>query len=590
MQPSEEEEEKETIKMRSETSNIKDLPELHRMGHTCANLNGELLFFWGGSDYKCRAHVSTQNTHLWIYETLTGYWRRKSCTGECPPNLSGSTSSLIGQKMYIFGGFSSLHDDWLNSLYCLDLQTFTWKDLGARADAKPSKPIRSDKCVSWSYEGRLYVFGGYGWSQTEHLLQLLDKQKDLHLMPDQRWPKLGWNNQLVEFDPRDNTWRWPSYSGQCPSARAAHSGALVGTKYYLFGGRDSRERLNDLYTFDMLTHQWNQVTIISTCPSVDQPIRHLLEGADVVVVEQELGADEVMFEVEEDSLIQEDDRQLLQESPHSSNGAARLTEQKVGGRASTYGSDDEECDSDELDYPADYPHPSHMLERWSLSSTQSATSSSTHHHMDNIDCSQTQTHTQSLNNNNNDQTPNYANQIGDTNAQDDLQRDVAEQRIGENNALDTDLIPAGRSFSSFTQISPDLIMLYGGVNSQDKNLVDCWVFNIRLERWTKLDLKINQARMWHTGSRTKNNEVVVVGGSCSEKLDEFCSDVTTLSLEPKSLKKLSLDSVVRNIRLRSIHKVKGLPSNICKLIRLRKQAMALTMRGSHNRTHAAVSQ
>lgn len=564
--------------MRVETSSIKELPDMHRMGHTCANLNGELFFVLGGTDDSVAYQVPARNNHLWIYETLTGYCRHRNCSGECPPQLSATSSALINQKMYIFGGHSTALDNWLNSLYCLDLETFVWQDLGSQAKCEPTKPIRSDKCVSWSHHGRFYVFGGYGWSQVEHLIQLLDKQRDLQLTPDSRWPKFGWNNQLVEYNPSDNTWRWPSYSGKCPSARAAHSGALMGDKYFLFGGRDSRERLNDLYTLDMNTFEWSQITIVSD-PSgqrrLERPIRHLLEPADPEELDDG-GNQDVMDELRRDAMSVEED---LTPSP----SGVQETSNRVDLQDPAEFDYDEDEDVDSDDYTIEYPHPSHLLERWSLASSQAASCSN---NLDNGSYLQPDSGLEEIRDRS---TSNAEEQNQDETDQNNAEQPAVQQLTDQADppagTANTTPIPVGRSFSSFTPISDCEIMLYGGVSSQDENLADCWLFNTKRLCWSQLDLKTKHPRLWHTGARTKNNEVVIIGGSSSDKVDEFCSDVITISMEPKSLKRLALDSVSKSIRMCSIDRMDKLPTTICKLIKLRKRAMALSMK-RFNRTPA----
>jgi N-acetylneuraminic acid mutarotase len=447
-------------------SSVAELPDLHLMGHTCANLNGDLIFVWGGTNDSV-AFSSQPNTDLWIYETLTGYWRHRKCSGDCPPYLSSCSSALIGQKMYIFGGHCTAQDNWLNCLYCLDLDTFVWRDLGSQARAEPTKPIRSDKNVAWSYNNKMYVFGGYGWSQVEHYLELTDCQADLQLVPDIRWPKFGWNNQLVEYDPADGTWRWPSYKGKCPSARAAHSGALMGDKYFVFGGRDSHERLNDLYTFDMKSFEWQRIAVFSSTNF----------GLPLI-----------------------NDRQLTPRRQLS-----------------------------------------HLLE-----SNETGT----------------------------DHTDNAAGPV----------QQASVDRVGGTTST-TPSLPAGRSFCSLIPISNEHMLLFGGVDSNDRNLDDCWIFNINTNQWTQItDFKHKRSRLWHTGAKTKQNEIVIMGGSSSEKIDEYCTDVFVMSFEPKSLKRLSLDAVSRSIRMKTIQRTKDLPSTLVKLIKLRKQALSLTMRQSANQT------
>lgn len=551
---------------RVECSNIKELPGINRMGHTCANLDGDLFFIWGASNEQA-AQSSSKDSHLWIYDTLTGYWRHRSCSGECPPYLSGSASALIGQKMYLFGGLSTAQDNWLNCLYCLDLNTFVWKELGSQAVCRPTKPVRSDKCVGWAHSGSFYVFGGYGWSQIEHLLQLLDHQKDFQLAPDFRWPKFGWNNQLVRYEPKCNTWSWPSYTGKCPSARAAHSGALMGDKFYVFGGRDSHQRLNDLYMLDMKTFEWTQIADFLELP-VEQPIAHLLAPSDgPEEADQADNVQEVEASASSSSASHQQDP-----TPTPSSSSHYHVDEDLSSASSTSShesedqmTEDEEDDDNEDDDTRSEGHlgsryPSHMLERWSLASTQSSSSSS---QLDGANCNLIQpSPTQILS---------QPDQLSAPIESEPTDGAPVERRH-------VDLRPCGRSFASFTPISHKDIMLYGGINSQDKNLDECWLYDTKRDQWRQVDLKLKQTRLWHTASRTKNNEVIVIGGSCSTKVDEFCSDVVSISQEPKSLKRIALDTTAKSIQMRSIQRVKRLPPNIYKLIKLRKQAIAITMR------------
>lgn len=619
-----------TIKMRTETSNIKELRDMHLIGHTCLSLNGELLLVWGGSSDSDEDEDQI-NTDIWIFETLTGYWRRKKCSGECPPYTSSATSALIGKRMFVFGGQEKVDriSHWTNSLYCLDLETFIWTNLGIRAKAEPTMPIKCDKCVSWTYDGKFYIFGGYGWSQIEHMLHLLDRQKDLQLAPDSRWPRFGWNNQLVEYDPKDDTWRWPSYKGKCPSARAAHSGALIGDTYYIFGGRDCQERLNDMYTFDMKTFEWNQITVSSggSLRSSLRPIGHLLEDsleAGSVNENHSSSSNETTGQMVDDDESETVDEEMIQESlreidypaPSPSTscplGSTSIATATTTNRNHTPSASPSWISDDEDDEPYEYPHPSHLLERGSLSSNHSSSNrydECLNEMMNLTNQEHQQQHQQSRpmdqayvnnGNSNNSNGSDDNNTIYEATSQQQQQQPQQQHEAvnpleidndqlvasgGGNSDLDRKqqepLVPVGRSFSSFTPISDQDILLYGGVSSQDKNLDDCWLFNINKNHWTPLDLKNrNKPRLWHTGCRTKSNEVVIIGGSSSDKVNEFCTDVFSISMEPKSLKRLALDATARSVRMRSIRRVKGLPATIMKLIKLRKQAVVMNMRGT----------
>ncbi|KAG5182529.1 hypothetical protein JKP88DRAFT_164369 [Tribonema minus] len=66
----------------------------------------------------------------------------------------------------------------------------------------------------------------------------------------------------------DTLGRWVCLqtSGQGPSPRSGHDVVVIGRKAYLFGGcggesNDQIACLNDVYTFDLDTHQWNAVAV-----------------------------------------------------------------------------------------------------------------------------------------------------------------------------------------------------------------------------------------------------------------------------------------------------------------------------------------
>ena len=76
---------------------------------------------------------------------------------------------------------------------------------------------------------------------------------------------LGWNNQLVMYNPRLNELSWPKVKGDIPCPRAAHVTVCNDNtgNVYLFGGRFRSQRLNDLYigNFDLSTEifTWNMI-------------------------------------------------------------------------------------------------------------------------------------------------------------------------------------------------------------------------------------------------------------------------------------------------------------------------------------------
>jgi len=375
-------------------------------------------------------------------------------------------------------------------------------------------------------------------------------------------------------------------------------------KYYLFGGRDSQERLNDLYTFDMSTFTWTQLAVLETANSIRRPLNHLLENEpddqpESIVDDEEVAAEIRAREDAEHVQIVEEirgDSDLNYPMPSSSNSRS------IYERTPTMdeGDDLQQSDDEVEDMGQEWHHNhANTLETLSLHSRKSSSISGC-----SIDIGE------SFNRNDHDNNSTTASiqhtdhphegpsssghTLGEArNVEAQARNDDLDNQsfisIQEDNHLDdrTEPVeqhiqrtnkPVGRSFCSFTPMSDELIMLYGGVSSEDQNLNDCWLFNVKLNSWTHIHLnpKHCKPRLWHTGSKTKQGDIIIIGGSSSEKIDKFCTDVLSISLQPKSLKRLSLDTVARTIRLKTIQGDPHLLSNICKLIKLRKQAIAVT--------------
>jgi len=87
---------------------------------------------------------------------------------------------------------------------------------------------------------KIYVFGGYDYSYFYN---------------------------LAVFDPEKKTWTYPSVSGDIPAPRSNHSSAVVGSKFYIFGGSvgDNVDRYtvtNDFYCFDTNTMMWTRINCL----------------------------------------------------------------------------------------------------------------------------------------------------------------------------------------------------------------------------------------------------------------------------------------------------------------------------------------
>ena len=138
------------------------------------------------------------------------------------------TSSLPNRRVY---SLMVPHDD-MAYLFCgfdeeeyricdfrgLDLNTFEFKVL-------PKPPVNErDKLEGWSYANHIYFFGGYG------PIPLSKGKRSSHFTHnrDPTYFQHGWNNELVAYNIKMESWILPSMKGEAPSGRAAYGLAQFG--------------------------------------------------------------------------------------------------------------------------------------------------------------------------------------------------------------------------------------------------------------------------------------------------------------------------------------------------------------------------
>lgn len=101
-----------------------------------------------------------------------------------PRGTSGATTCLIDHFMFIFGGYTEKGN--VNTLYRVNLSPLRYPKEQLENKVSPQitfervcvsnpeiSPIACDKSVSWTFEGKLYIFGGYGYEASAKLFREL---------------------------------------------------------------------------------------------------------------------------------------------------------------------------------------------------------------------------------------------------------------------------------------------------------------------------------------------------------------------------------------------------------------------------------
>ncbi|XP_055311476.1 host cell factor 1 isoform X3 [Sitodiplosis mosellana] len=134
------------------------------VAYTCKKTGKSSLVIYGGMS-GCRLG------DLWLLDTETMMWTRPITNGPTPLPRSLHSSTLIGHRMFVFGGWVPLvvdevklaqHEkEWkcTNTLACLDLENMRWQELIMETNDDDSPRARAGHCAVGIHT-RLYVWSG----------------------------------------------------------------------------------------------------------------------------------------------------------------------------------------------------------------------------------------------------------------------------------------------------------------------------------------------------------------------------------------------------------------------------------------------
>ena len=113
--------------------------------------------------------------------------------------------------------------------------------------------------------------------------------------------------------------------------------------------------------------------------------------------------------------------------------------------------------------------------------------------------------------------------------------------------------PQARSWTVLTPVNDEYLFLYGGLDNNDCELKDIWLFNVKQNSWAELPnmsekLGSLSRRVWHSANATNTpGEVIVFGGSSNffnNSEDEETNKVAIFHFDPPKLKTLCIDLVL----------------------------------------------
>lgn len=107
---------------------------------------------WGGRNNA----VACED--LSCFDTKKLEWSTPAVTGMVPYAIDGHSACLIKNKMYIFGGFEYITDQYSQEVHYLNLDTLKW----SYVITKGTPPSHRDFHTAVAYGDRMYIYGGRG--------------------------------------------------------------------------------------------------------------------------------------------------------------------------------------------------------------------------------------------------------------------------------------------------------------------------------------------------------------------------------------------------------------------------------------------
>jgi hypothetical protein len=167
-------------------------------------------------------------------------------TGESLSCLVGASITMVGNTIYVLGGFDRYSDEVFNTLYALKVddghtlqEPYCWR----RLDYAPSTSVlakRNDHTATLWGTDKLVVFGGTGEEEDD------DDAGD------------HFYTQVAILDLPTLTWEHPTTTGGGPSlGRIKHSATIYQDKLYISGGLDRHDHVADtVLVLNLLTYEW----------------------------------------------------------------------------------------------------------------------------------------------------------------------------------------------------------------------------------------------------------------------------------------------------------------------------------------------
>lgn len=238
-----------------------------RHGHRAVNIKELMVVFGGGNEGIV--------DELHVYNTATNQWYVPATKGDVPPGCAAYGFVVDGTRILVFGGMVE-YGKYSNELYELQATKWEWKKLKPKPPESGLPPCRRLGHSFTLVGDKIYLFGGLANESDDPKNNIPKYLNDLYILeiknnqlqweipttfgesppPRESHTAVSWYDKkqkkywlviyggmsgcrlgdLWLLDTDTMSWTRPRTSGPLPLPRSLHSSTLIGNRMYVFGG------------------------------------------------------------------------------------------------------------------------------------------------------------------------------------------------------------------------------------------------------------------------------------------------------------------------------------------------------------------
>ncbi|XP_037609014.1 acyl-CoA-binding domain-containing protein 6 isoform X2 [Sebastes umbrosus] len=194
-----------------------------REGHTLCVVKGKLYLFGGASTPD--APECLPGVYSFDIASLT--WTPVKTSGSLPPALWGQSFALVGDQVFMFGGFEA-GGDFCKDFHGLNTEILVWQKWEVKGE---SPAACSGQTLTAHHDKDIYLFGGKSTNEDGMMTS---------------------SNEIHKLSISKMKWKVPLYVGIPPARRHGHTAFVLHSHLYVFGGKNEEQEFNDLKVMKLI--------------------------------------------------------------------------------------------------------------------------------------------------------------------------------------------------------------------------------------------------------------------------------------------------------------------------------------------------